>query len=294
MYPFCRWVLVIVYPPPCVMINIRPFVASVITCISLCIVSSAGYSKNSFEKVKKSEDIQIVEQFDKASNRSPHALKFKGQGKIEFEARKQQRKNQDEVTFYQLKLKPSVARSEKPEPTVVRIGGAVLGYQFVSEAASAELLVAIGKTDRKDFEWYRTGVYLAHEEDGSVIGHMPIVVRSDDKRKLWDLYLYQELFLTDLPLFGNGKGFEFQTVGKGETSVRNVQVGDENPLFTDNDFDGIPDTFNADFPGLERDDLLEETGTSLLVEYLARKPEAFDGSGRTKTVESTLNLRDSE
>lgn len=244
--------------------------------ISLTFAAPSGF-KN------KSKQIQIEKNDLRPDRKAPFNFEFSGEGEIGIENKKHIEKNQDSVAFYQFRLKPWVERKKNVDIPTIEIEGAFIGFRYDESALAAELMVATGiqkeqkgnRLSRETFDWYGTSVYLAYNEDGSIASQTPVMVRLDYDNRSWDLYLYDKLRITDLPLIRETGEFRIKTVGKGRTSIAGLRIGDANPLFNDEDFDGIDDQFAAQYPGLKRNDIIESTGSSLLVEYLSRDPKTF-------------------
>ncbi len=258
-------------PSPC---RRSPVRAAILLAFSFLILSAdSAYCGPSYKS--KSEGILVKKELSRPDGGAPFNIDFSGEGEIDLKNGRERLKGQDEVTFYQFRLRPWVERSRSADMPTVEVEGAVIGFRYDETAQASELLVATGSDRTRGFEWYSSGAYLAHNEDGSVAGHLPVMLRVDRAAGVWDLYLYNRMRLADLPLLeGQGK-FRLKTVGKGDTSIASLRIGDDNPLFEDEDLDGIEDSFSKRYPGKGRGDALEGTGSTLLVEYLSRKPEAF-------------------
>ena len=239
--------------------------------------------------IRKSSGLEIRSVDSREENAAPYNLAFAGDGELEIYQPVDLRRESDAgVTFYEFRFSPAFAprfgaaasvpasggRAEKM-PTI-DIGGAILGYRLseMKESRSAELVVFLGagsaKGERRKDEWMTTGVHFEIRDDGRVVGHAPMVVRADAAKGVWDLYLYGELFLVDLPYRERGHSLIVKSASQGGASLRGMSVSDSNPLFVDSNVDGIPDEFAARHGGIARDEPVPGKGSTLLVEYLAR------------------------
>lgn len=242
---------------------------------------------------------------------APFNLVLEGAGEAEIDQPKGNRNGQDAVTFYQFRFNPSfaakvleeehadesrgagkgraagaLARSggkslgfaEGDDFPTVDVGGARLGWRLSADSdhgRNAELIAYVGLGQASGMVgedgWMTTGVHFEVRDDGRVTGHAPIVVRADSAKGVWDLYLYNDLFLVDLPYRKRFENLVVKTASDGETSIQNLRITDHNPLFEDEDLDGIPDDFAATRGVKAREEPVEPDGPSLLVEYLARE-----------------------
>jgi len=74
--------------------------------------------------------------------------------------------------------------------------------------------------------------------------------------------------LTGLPYEPSEEGFRIRSAGSGLTSVGELSIGDGNPLFEDDNVDGIPDRLAEKLGVQHRHDLVPGTGRALLDHYM--------------------------
>ncbi|EDY84132.1 hypothetical protein VDG1235_3762 [Verrucomicrobiia bacterium DG1235] len=248
-------------------------------------VDSSGWARE-----KGDAKIRNLESVDEDG--APTRFLIEGEGEVEIDYPKRFLKTRGKrskgdsddtntITFYEIRVSPSLGKKDnviEKIPTI-DMGGAVMGLRIAGEtegARMAELVAWVGSKSngKKRVEaaenWIRTGIYFDVSESGYISGHIPIVVRVDEISGIWDLYVFGNIVLADLPYSKRSENFLIESVAKEKTSVRGVRVTDKNPLFVDENSDGIPDSFAERHGGIKRSEIVEETGSSLLVEYMSR------------------------
>ena len=93
--------------------------------------------------------------------------------------------------------------------------------------------------------WQGTGHRVAVGAEGQSQSWMRVTLRADFGRRRWDLFVDGRLLMADLA-FGESQAATFDAVtflgaASGESAFDDLFVGFENPLFADNDRDGLED-----------------------------------------------------
>jgi hypothetical protein len=130
--------------------------------------------------------------------------------------------------------------------TVLDVAGAKLQIRNGGKPGYAQLQV--GKTTASGVQWRNFGGLVKFETHGGrTLAALPVLtVRHDRPGKTWDLYLSNRLVLMDerLPELPLGAPNQFTLhAGQGGALVSGLVSSDENPLYADENFNGIDDAF---------------------------------------------------
>ncbi len=146
------------------------------------------------------------------------------------------------------------------QTTVIEVGGARLGVTASSSGGYFQLMY--DNATNGNFQWRGLGVVMqAEPHDGQMLAPLPMLtVRLDPERDVWDLYSDARLLAHNLPLIASKKNHRHITVKAGADGawICGVVVSDENPLYEDENNNGIDDAFEQK----KRGSLLSRTATS--------------------------------
>jgi hypothetical protein len=151
------------------------------------------------------------------------------------------RGNPHDVTFVSLNMHASIA-------TVIEAGGAWVSVMQSDKAGRAALIVGKPQTNG-ELKWDKAGLEVALETFGGVeMATLPILtLRIDSAAGQWDLYSGTRLVAQGLSLANDSKkGAARQVlIRAGATGVwlNAIALSDENPLFADENNNGIDDSF---------------------------------------------------
>ncbi|MGH7944576.1 MAG: hypothetical protein ACREH8_17450 [Opitutaceae bacterium] len=134
------------------------------------------------------------------------------------------------------------------EGTTIDIAGAKIVVRPASEAGKVQM--QIGRRGPKGMQWRNFGGPVRLEPyDGAPLAALPILtVRLDGAAGVWDLYVGSRLGVTDMPLpkFPAGATRQFGIrAGSAGARVCGLVSSDDNPLFVDENRNGIDDAFEA-------------------------------------------------
>lgn len=205
------------------------------------VASSAGISEGGrgMTKLESEGEVLLERQIETSDGESIWAFKARGAGIVKVEPKKERRRaNEDGVWFYSARLRPAF---DERGGGIVRadFGGAKIGYQYKKAIGMAELVMLRGKKVAE--EWVGTGVYYPVGQDGAMRVHSEVVIMIDSGAREWRLFSGSRIVGQDLPWVAGKEGISIEVRGNEETSVSNLWYGDENPLFVDEDRNGVPD-----------------------------------------------------
>ncbi len=132
------------------------------------------------------------------------------------------------------------------EGTVIDAAGARLQIKAASRPGYAQL--QIGKPSQRGVTWIPFGGPIKIEtHGGNPLATLPVLtVRIDRSARVWDLYLANRLALADQPLASLPPGAPNQftlRAGAAGALVSGLTSADENPLYEDENANGIDDAF---------------------------------------------------
>ena len=208
---------------------------------------------------------------NRPEDQAPYAVRFDGDGEVEIELPKDRLENQDAVTFYAFRYRPAIGGA----PSYVDLGGAILGYRRMPEHSHlAEVVALKGVLSKKtaDSDWIRTGI-TCPIRDGRVRVHGVFTARTDAAAGVWDLYYYEKPVLTGIPYSAKAEKFQVRSAGAGRTTIGTISISDGNPLFRDDNVDGIPDSLASRMGVQRRHDLVPGTNRTLLDHYMGTGPD---------------------
>jgi hypothetical protein len=132
------------------------------------------------------------------------------------------------------------------EGTVIEVAGARLRLQAASQPGFAQL--AVGKTVNRKVQWIKFGGPIKLEpHSGNLLAAPPVLtVRIDRGSGVWDLYLANRLALADQALAELPAGASNQftlRAGSAGALIASLVSASENPIFEDENLNGVDDTF---------------------------------------------------
>ena len=197
---------------------------------------------------------------------APYSVIFDGAGEVEIEKPKRRSKGQSDVTFYTFKYRSSVGASFDQVSTV-SLGGAVLGFRRSKSGTMGELVAFSGDNPNRAgrSDWMSAGVMAPLSGDSVPIA-ADLMVRTDSKKGIWDLYYRGSMRLANLPYSRKAEKVIAKSLGRGASSVSELKIWDDNPEFLDDNLDGVPDGFSRAFGGARRDDVVTEEGDLTLLD----------------------------
>jgi hypothetical protein len=190
----------------------------------------------------------------------------------------------DGIVFVDLWVLPTADPSASPLSTM-DVNGAVLG--FVKEG---ERGTVVAVTDAKTGASSATGHMFDIEENNLAVDWVRVTIRQDTKAKTWDLFLNNQLVLIDQPLDGAQKSvlLSFYPNSAGSAYIDDLTISETNPLFPDQDKDGIPDAVeetNGTNPYYnDRNVDANEDGRRNIENYLAGRPMTTSAAGNRRYV----------
>jgi len=130
--------------------------------------------------------------------------------------------------------------------TVIDVAGARLAVRTTNRPGYAQL--HLGRTTNRGVQWLAFGGPIRLEpHGGQSLAALPVLtVRIDRTTQSWDLYVFNRLSLTDQPLAALPPGAPNQfTVRAGSAGalISGLVSADENPLYEDENANGIDDAF---------------------------------------------------
>jgi len=181
----------------------------------------------------------LERQIETSDGESIWAFKARGAGIVKVDPKKERKRaNEDGVWFYAARLRPAFDESGDGRVRA-DFGGAIVGYQYKQDIGMAELLVL--RDGKNAEEWIGTGVYYPVGQDGAMRVHSEVVIMIDSGAREWRLFSGSRIVGQNIPWVAGKEGFSIEVQGDAETSVSNLWYGDENPLFVDEDRNGVPD-----------------------------------------------------
>lgn len=128
------------------------------------------------------------------------------------------------------------------EKTVIDVGGARLSIEGTGRPGHAQLAVDGGKFSYQ---------VKTERHDGSILAALPVVtVRLDPAAGVWDLYLFERLVAANLPVAAGAKERSFALqAGPLGAWLCGLLLSDDNPLYVDENANGIEDDFEVSATG---------------------------------------------
>lgn len=144
----------------------------------------------------------------------------------------------DGVVFFAVALKPVVAEDQE---STLWLGG--IEIRFIRHPDGT---IGIAPSHRQSTDVLETKT-RATRANGEADGWIHLMVRQDLNRKTWDLWLDGTLVSMDekLPASMEAPSLSLQGSPKGTTYMDAVAIGQNNPLFADQDSDGMPDAYEV-------------------------------------------------
>ena len=130
------------------------------------------------------------------------------------------------------------------EGSVFEIGGARLDVRLSAKPGYAQVTLGLPAVSG-GLPVSALGLVKIERHDSAALAALPVfTVRLDPGAGIWDLYQFQQIVATDLPLSDNKGARRFNlTAGKEGAWLCALVLSDENPLFVDANANGIDDTF---------------------------------------------------
>jgi hypothetical protein len=155
------------------------------------------------------------------------------------------RGNGKDVTFVSFQVYAS-------QTTIIDIAGARLG--FTASPVSGSLQVMFDDSSTGTLQWKSLNVHVATGTyGGKPLAALPVLtVALDPATSTWHLYSGSRLLADHLPLIaakGNDRKFTV-TAGKDGAWLAGLVLADENPLYQDDNFNGIDDAFEKQQRGV--------------------------------------------
>ena len=199
-------------------------------------------------KVRELGGASVSRVVNRPGDGAPRWVRFAGQGEVEIELPKAVLREQDDgITVYACRFRPALG-SSKDDRTELEMGGALLCYSYMDDRPAnriAGLMVYDAESSQagesEEDGWIHTGVYFPVRANGQVQMHAELAARLDSRSKTWDLYVNGRLKVSGLGYKPDLERFVVKSSGSGESSIGRLWIGDENPLFEDEDRDGLPD-----------------------------------------------------
>jgi hypothetical protein len=153
--------------------------------------------------------------------------------------------------------------------TVVEIGGARLGVTAGPTPGSVQLMFDDATSGA--LQWKALNVHLrATAYGGHTMAALPVLtIAVDPAAGVWHLYLGNRLQADHLPLMGGKKESREITITAGNAGawICGLVLADENPLFADDNFNGVDDAFEQQARGA----LQPAASTALEKQLLAKQ-----------------------
>lgn len=147
------------------------------------------------------------------------------------------------IAFVDVYAKP-VAAASAVASSVIQTESAQVGFQLASGQGEVYVFDGVGAN-----QWVATGLRFAINGSNQATGWLRLTLRGDYSAKKWDLYVNGQLADYDLAFASNSETFLRVLTLLGITSATayfdNVAAQAGNPLFTDTDKDGMPDTWET-------------------------------------------------
>lgn len=183
------------------------------------------------------------------------------------------RTNTHSLLFVDGAYRPGVS-----DQALLDFAGAQVGFVDAGEGAGV-IAVNAGAG------WQETACRIPLQTQGFSKIWLRLTLRLDLTRGSWDLYGNKRLLAADLPLLHTGATLT-ELAFAGPACVDNLYLATKNPLFADEDLDGMHDAYESakqQQPGLaDRDGDADQDGTSNIEEYLA------DVAGSNDTARGTI------
>lgn len=131
------------------------------------------------------------------------------------------------------------------EGSTINLAGARLTITGSTKAGYVKLMVGVAP-DPKAAPRELTDLFKLESHDKAVVAALPVLtIRLDPVAGVWDLYMFNRLIAEDVPLVdlkGSDKKFAVHAGSQGAL-LFSVVDSDENPLYIDNNRNGIDDAF---------------------------------------------------
>ena len=168
----------------------------------------------------------------------PSYLEIRNPGTIEFRTA-----SGNEVFFTRIRIKPGVELDFSRNP-VLRIGGLQLSFRLIREPEVSNItLVVLGEGG----EWEATHIYFKTDVSEYPESWMDFTVRIDPESGTWDLFHDNRMWASDLPLPEEELEVSLELRSLRPTNIQFLTTGRDNPLFPDEDRNGVPDRFQETF-----------------------------------------------
>lgn len=190
----------------------------------------------------------------------------------------------EDVIFVDFYVKP-VAGSDPQDTTVSVVESSEM--KFINVDGDGEVYALDGdETGENGGRWVPTGYRVALDMNGAAVNWLRVTVRQDFARRTWDLYLDGTMVLANLGFRESATSyfsfFSLRGAPDADGFFDYFYAAAENPLFTDDDLDGMEDaweTMHSLDDGVDdRDGDYDSDGLTNLQEYLiGTNPAVADG-----------------
>ncbi len=177
------------------------------------------------------------------------------------------------ITFYSFIFKPSVG-ANTANPTKLNVAGAVLDFPRYANADNimSGYIQALDGASGGD-NWIHTGIFYGLRAQGEAKVPLTLTLRLDSMAGVWDLYFGDRLWLADLAYVAGADMIIISAGSDFYTTFGALRITKSNPLFTDINKDGLPDSFEIEQgytpTANNRAALISGTTTSLLDHFLS-------------------------
>lgn len=240
-------------------------------------------------------DVKAVEHW--RADGSPYGLSFVGEGLIRIDLPKQELKKDaidKGVVFISFSVRPALAEDAN-QLSYLNVGGAMLAFgreppTMGVHAGSAFFLNGDAKTALRE-DWIDTGVSYPVNEKHETKRPLDYMVRLDPGRGEWDLFYDQELKFAGIKFKKASSSLWIKSEGEGETQISELRASVDNPLFEDQDVDGIDDVLERELGFSDRENdrhAVDEFGSFSNIEHFVNQRRRYP-SRAIEEIETTLN-----
>lgn len=203
------------------------------------------------------------------------------------------------------------APDAKNQPVFVdltlKMGAGPEGVEFIDANGALASLVRVDsegrlmarhwEEDGKSGSWMDTTVRLPLDDSGTMLEWTRLTLRQEPASRRWDIYVNGVMKGANFGMVTDERetrGY-FTLLGeeKHEVLLRNLAIDYKNPLFADEDQDGIPDDWQKNLAQKNREDDPDADGLTNLEEFLIGTDPSkadTDGDGLTDAEEATSGL----
>lgn len=198
-------------------------------------------------EVNAGESVEVFTLNHWTEDNSPYGIEWSGSGIVRLQLPKleeEEKRGDAKVGFVTFSIRPAL--SEIPgELTIISIGGATMAFTLEEPTMgirAGKTFVLNGDPKRAIVsDWVDTGITYPVNESFEAAMTLDYMIRWDENAREWDLFQFQQLRYAGVRFSKSTDGIWAKSAGSGKSVLAELRSTSYNPLFADEDLDGIDD-----------------------------------------------------